>query len=62
METKQITLTDDELSDIVFALSMMRSSIDQKNHPHLWKAMDKLHSRMSDIYNEWFNEIKEGAR
>ena len=62
METKQITLTDDELSDIVFALYMMRSSIDQENHPHLWKAMDKLHSKMNDIYNEWFNEIKEGAK
>lgn len=62
METKQITLTYNELDDIVFALLQTWCDTDIDKYPALYDALSKTHKKMFNIEKEWRKERKEGAK
>lgn len=62
MEKKRITLSLNELDDIVHSLINTICDTDPVKFPYLIKSLDNTYARMKEIRNKWDRQIKEGAR
>lgn len=61
METRQITLTYDELDNIVVALVLTIGNIDAEALPSIYKSMNETQEKMLNIEIEWKEEMIKGA-
>lgn len=62
METKQITLTNYELEDIMYSLLMTWFDTDSDKYPALYSSLKETHDKLYEIRRKWNEERKEGAK